>query len=305
MRWQRKAAIMRFCARLPFGDRLYKQGQKSFGRLRADPMSRLTMQIEMARWLQVHGLGVESKRFLEVGTGHIPVVPIGLFLTGAARVDTFDLHRRIDWGLTRDALSWIASNRQIVEPLYQGVVAASVFEARFAVLARMWRTPQRFCEEARICYRAPSDAAHTGLPSGSIDCQFSMTVLEHIPPAIISDILVEARRLLALGGLAIHFIDLSDHFQHQDASIKQINFLRFGEEEWQRMAGNEFAYCNRLRGSDYSMLFARSGYETLRMEAVLDEESLQALREGFVIDPIFKPYEAQDICVSSVKLLLQ
>ena len=33
MHWKTKAAIMRLCAALPYGDRIYKVGQKRFGRL--------------------------------------------------------------------------------------------------------------------------------------------------------------------------------------------------------------------------------------------------------------------------------
>ncbi len=51
MHWTQKAAIMRLSAGLPFGDRLYKLGQKLLGRLCVDPMSRLPMQVEMVRWL--------------------------------------------------------------------------------------------------------------------------------------------------------------------------------------------------------------------------------------------------------------
>ena len=40
----------------------------------------------------------------------------------------------------------------------------------------------------------------------------------------------------------MHFVDLSNHFQHQDQSITRINFLKFSDLEWNRIAGNEFAY---------------------------------------------------------------
>jgi len=48
---------------------------------------------------------------------------------------------------------------------------------------------------------------------------------------------------------------LSIHFQHQDNSISRINFIRFSDNEWTNIAGNQFAYCNRLRVNDYLNLF--------------------------------------------------
>ena len=62
-------------------------------------------------------------------------------------------------------------------------------------------------------------------------------------------------------GITIHFIDLSDHFQHQDKSITSINFLHYSEKEWERIAGNQFAYCNRLRAGDYLALFEEAGFD--------------------------------------------
>ena len=76
-----------------------------------------------------------------------------------------------------------------------------------------------------IEYLALMDTAHMRLPDDSIDCHFSITVLEHIPRGNIQRIFLEAVRVLKSGGLAIHFVDLSDHFQHQDPRITRINFF--------------------------------------------------------------------------------
>ena len=304
VRWQRKAAIMRIAAQLPYGDRLYRWCQKKMGRLRADPMNRLQMQVEMVKWLGEQGISIEGASLFEVGTGHIPIVPIGFFLSGATQVITVDLHRRIDWELTRDSLEWIASHPREVQELYADVVSGDVFDERFAVVAQWRDNPSRFLKEADIEYMAPMDAAHTDLPSESMDCHFSVTVLEHIPLAVLAPIFTEAKRILKSTGIAMHFVDLSDHFQHQDQSITRINFLRFSDSAWNRIAGNEFAYCNRLRASDYLRLFAKTGYRTLRVEAKLDAES-PSLGQGFILDPSFSSYEFRDICIHSLKIMLQ
>ncbi|MBE9572765.1 MAG: methyltransferase domain-containing protein, partial [Proteobacteria bacterium] len=52
------------------------------------------------------------------------------------------------------------------------------------------------------------------MPDASIDYHISTTVFEHIPGKDIERILNEAKRILKREGIAIHFIDLSDHFQH-------------------------------------------------------------------------------------------
>jgi hypothetical protein len=213
-------------------------------------MKRLPAQVKMVRWLNEQEIAIEDCTFFEVETSHIPLVPIGFFLSGAGRIITVDLHRRMDWELTRGSLEWIVSHRHEFESIYQGNVASkAVFDERFGTIVKEKSIPQRFQEGARIVYLVPMDAANTQLPENIVDWHFSVTTLEHIPEAVLRDILAEAKRILKPTGIAIHFVDLSDHFSHKDRSISSINFLKFSDSEWNRLAGNEFAYCHRLRAA--------------------------------------------------------
>ena len=268
-------------------------------------MSRLPAQAEMAKWILASGREIVGKRLLEVGTGHVPLVPIGFYLCGAQSVATIDLHRRIEWGLTHECLKWIAAHRQEVFGVYQDLVPKSLFDERFGVLERCQSTPQLFLEEAAIAYLAPMDAAKTSLPSESVDFHFSVTTLEHIPPAVLVDIFIEANRILKSNGIAIHFVDPTDHFQHQDPTIPRMNFLQFSEKEWLRIAGNEFAYCNRMLPTDYMRLFAEQGYELLRVDVETDHASMLALDKGFPVADNFKEYAAEDLCSRSLRVILR
>ena len=275
-----------------------------FGDLRAQPERRLVAQIEMARWLRQYQLPVANARLVEVGTGHIPVVPIGFYLAGAESTVTVDINRRIDWALTRDTLEWIAANREKLQKLYAGdVTQSATFGQRFDVLVASKAQPKRFLEKAGIEYLAPKDAAKTGLPAGSVHCHYSMTVLEHIPEAALCDILAEAGRILAPGGVALHFIDTSDHFQHQDRSIERINFLRYSDDEWRRLAGNQFGYCNRMRASDLLRLASSVGLIAVRTEIDIDERSKEALRAGFPLAERFARYERDDLCATELRVM--
>jgi hypothetical protein len=305
IRWRQKAAVARICARLPLGDRLYRFGQRHFGELRAAPARRLAVQAEMLRWLHGAGLVVHDCNLLEVGTGHIPVLPIGFYLSGARGCTTVDLNRRLDWGLTRATLGWIAAHRDEVKLLYSPVVERVVLEERLATLVELRHHPARFLEHAAIRYLAPEDAARLPLPAASVDCHYSMTVLEHIAPAALRDILREARRVLKPQGVALHFIDPSDHFAHADRSISAINFLRYSEPQWQHLAGNEFAYCNRLRASDFVALGAELGFRELRRETTIDAGARQLIGRGFEVDPGFAHYSVDDLCTTSLRVMWQ
>lgn len=304
MRWKRKAAIARVCARLPLGATLYKIGQKRFGDLRARPEVRLTAQAEMVRWLTRYGMPTVKKSFLEVGTGHIPVIPIGFYLAGADQTITVDVHRRIDWDLTRASLEWIAAHRAHLGVLYSSdIVDKALFDERFATLSESVSDPRKFFEKAGIRYVAPGNAADTQLPSASLDCHCSMTVLEHIPADILSGIFREAKRILKPDGVALHFIDPSDHFQHQDRSITPLNFLKYSDEEWERLAGNEFAYCNRLRASDFLKLASDAGFIKIRSEIAIDESSKNAIHNGFEVAERFRRYELDDLCTRTLRVM--
>lgn len=306
MRWERKAAITRICANMPYGDKVYKFGQRYVGQLRAKPMGRLSTQVEMARWLAGHGIPIVKGKFLEVGTGHIPMVPIGFYLAGADRVITVDLNRRIDWQLTQESLEWMAFNRAEVSTLYgEDIVPRDIFEERFARLVESTSDPQRFLDQAGIEYLAPGDAGSTRLAVESVDCHFSVTVLEHIPEGNLREIFIEAKRILRVDGVALHFIDPSDHFEHQDKTITPINFLKYSDDEWQRLAGNQFAYCNRLRASDFLKMFSNLGFITVRSETTIDERSTNILQQGFVVDKRFRDYGLNDLCSTALRIMLK
>lgn len=98
---------------------------------------------------------------------------------------------------------------------------------------------------------------------------------------------------------------LSDQFQHEARSITSINFLRYSEKEWDKIAGNEFAYCNRLRASDYLALFKSSGFDVCRFETKEDEEAKQSFKHGFQVDESFCDRNISDLCATQVRVALK
>lgn len=150
-------------------------------------------------------------------------------------------------GILEKSLAWMAEKRNNLYEYYDKVVERTVFDKQIDLIDRLKHKPENFLTEANIVYLVPVDAANTGLPDASVDYNISNTVLEHIPKKDIEQILKEGRRILKDDRIAIHFIDLSDHFQHQDSSITKINFLRYSDENWEKIAGIQLAYCNRLR----------------------------------------------------------
>ena len=179
---------------------------------------------------------------------------------------------------------------------------APEFAARFARLMAFDGGLPALLRLMNVEYVAPADATRLALASASVDYHVSYAVLEHVPPETIHGLLREARRVLRPGGMLLHVIDPSDHFSHEDGSITTVNFLRFGDSEWQRIAGNKFAYHNRLRAHEYPELFTRAGVRVIRQQQKLDETALRALRDGFPLHERFRGVPLEQLAVRGITL---
>lgn len=299
MRWRQKARIQKALAASPRGDAAYRVLQRRLGTLAPDPFKRLPNHAVMVRGLRRLGVELDGARCVEVGTGHMPIAPVAFWLAGAAEVVTVDLHRRLDLRLTGLMLARMAREADRVVELYQGVLDADAVRSRLELVGGLADRPLELLDRLGIRYLAPADAARLPHDADSVDVHFSMTVLEHIAPRALDDVLREARRVLAPDGVAVHFVDPSDHFAHQDRSITRINFLRFSEREWTRIAGNEFSYANRLRASQLHRAFTDAGLVVDRVNRTVDDASLAALRNGFPLDPAFQGFDLEDLCTTT------
>ncbi len=300
MRWNRKARIQRACAAAPFGDRAYRVLQRRFGTLDGDPASRVNHFVDMIEWISTSGVDIDGSKVLEVGTGHKPTMPL-LFALSGASVTTVDLNRRLQWDLTADVLAWIREHaHEVAERLTDGL--ADRFAARVGEVDGI-ADPRQSFDSLGIEYMAPGDARQMPFGDGTLDVHYSTTTLEHIPEDDLHSILAEARRLLGPGGIALHFVDLSDHFAHQDESISEINFLKFSEAEWARLAGNEFSYCNRLRVGDFERLIGEAGMRVERDERFVDEDSERTIADGFSLDERFAQIEPSELATTGYRFL--
>lgn len=253
-------------------------------------------------WAQSVGFDIKGKTVLEVGTGHMVDLPTGLWLCGAERVITVDLNPYLSRSLVAKARSIVRKNADRVVKMFGGEDDQQ-FRKRLAILIGTKVPDDRLLSEMNIDYIAPADAANLSLPAESVDLHVSHTVMEHIPPDVISAILREAKRVLRRGGLLIHNIDPSDHFAHDDPSISRINFLRFTEAEWNKWAGNRFMYHNRLRASDYVRLFEDSGANILKQERSVDARSKADLDNGFPLHDPFKGIDKTELATTTISIM--
>lgn len=281
---------------------MYGQLQRRFGNLRPDPFGRVPHHVTMLQTLGRAGFDVDGARCLEVGTGHLPTLPILFHLAGAKNVLTVDLHRRVQWDLVRDAMRALSNSVKELVAIYEGLVDEVDIRKRLQTMSNYSDRPADFLTYAGIEYLAPADAAVLPEPADSFDLHFSTTVLEHIEPSALTLILREAARVLRVDGVALHIIDPSDHFAHSDESISLINFLRFSGREWDKIAGNEFGYCNRLRAPELLGIFSEVGLDVITNRAVVDDNSLREIESGFPLDPSFAHFTPRELCTVKMEV---
>ena len=283
MNWKLKAKIQNLISLLPdsLSYSVYYWIQRSFGSLKdgkLNPTSRLLAGIETVKYIEQVGRSPIGATFLELGTGRRINTPLAFWLLGAEKVVTVDLNPYLKEELVRADLSYIAKNKTEIEVLLEN----RIFNNRLDALLEFIESPYQIkalLEFLKIEYIAPGDASHLNLPESSVDFHTSYTVLEHIPPEIITNILKEGQRILKEDGLFVHFIDYSDHFSHSDKSISAINFLQFSDDQWDKIAGNRYIYMNRLRHDDFLRLLSNAGHQILLEEPSIDQNLLEHLSD--------------------------
>lgn len=131
----------------------------------------------------------------------------------------------------------------------------------------------------RLQYRCPCDAANTGLPGESFDLVFSHAVFEHVRQP--REVLLETARLLKVGGVASHQIDLRNHIDQSRPNAHRY----VSHRTWQWMTSNRSVFINRLARSDWEALYAEQGLPVERVveteRASLPPEELSAVHREF------------------------
>ncbi len=283
MHWKQKALMQNAISLLPSSASYaaYYWMQRHFGGWRqVNPIGTLTDGVEAWRRIVSRGRNPAGGIFLEVGTGGLPLIPMANWLMGAQKTITLDLNPYLKGELIAECLQFVRHNRDEIKSVFHGFLDKSRFSDLIAYIEDGRFSVRSFLDLCGIDYRAPTNAASTGLADGSVDFHTSHNVLEHIPPAVLRAILHEGVRVLKDSGLLVHRVDYSDHFSHSDPGISAINFLQYSERTWRLLAENRYMYMNRLRHDDFIALFGALPLRTVEAEPESDARSRELLESG-------------------------
>ncbi|WP_267359208.1 MULTISPECIES: class I SAM-dependent methyltransferase [unclassified Methylobacterium] len=235
-------------------------------------------------------------RVVEIGTGWFPVVPIAIWLCGAEEVETYDLVRhateaRIAATVGHFLAAW--DDGRLVQAL------PHADRDRVARLERMVRgaAPGGFAEGlTNLGIRYTVAPLQADASARRADLVFSTAVLEYLPYSALVALLQASRARLSPGGVASHWIDLSDEYAYFDKSITPFNFLRFSDRAW-RLINNPIIPLSRLRLGDYRHAFAQAGFAKCAFEPALGSaEDLACVP----IAPAFRGRPDEDLLALSV-----
>lgn len=185
---------------------------------------------------------LDGKCVAEIGSGKFLSHAVGLKILGAKEVVSFDLNRQFD----RKAAILSYDQQVMAKKIFSALVPSSIYSKKMDVIKKSNFDLVKL-EKYGIKYLAPFDL-HDYDKNGNFDLIISYTVLEHVPPAAISELLVKSIDTLKNGAFFCHFIDLEDHKDSQDNPFE---FLRV--DKWTDT--DCFHRGNRLRLKDWEDIF--------------------------------------------------
>jgi len=225
---------------------------------------------------------------MEFGAGRNLLTPLLLSAAGAREVHVFDIDR-------------LATTEQV------NYVIRQLTSRNHPIVKGGWREIQDLDEDLRRLYRirycAPADARDTRLPTDSIDFICSTSTLEHIKRDDISSILAESQRICTPNGLLSFIIDYHDHYATADPGITRFNFYRYSEKSW-RWFNPPNHFQNRMRHSDYELLFDESGLTALEHRPVIPTEDFRYL-DNMPMSKAFSHYSSEDLLALNGFFLLK
>lgn len=157
------------------------------------------------------------------------------------------------------------------------------------------RSIREVLELCNATYLTQGLASLRELDDCSVDFVFSNAVYEHIRRSEVAPMTREIARILTVGGVTSHSIDMKDHLGGGLAN------LRFADPVWESswMASSGF-YTNRLRASDFRTVFTEAG---LDVDVLRQSRWTRAPLERSRLAPMFQHYSDEDLAVSDMDLV--
>lgn len=286
MHWKTKARIQQVVAFLPdrFSERVHDWlVPQCVDRRRAQPLHDAATAVHIGQLITAQGQHLEGSVCLEIGSGKRLNLAIALWVLGAKKIVAVDQYRRMDEKIILNDISYMQTHQDDVRDVFQRAEIDRERLDRLFHVALNRADLHRFIEQCGIQYIAPCDITWLDLPPQTIDFHLSYDRFQTLPSTTLLEVLKEGNRLIKENGLFIHRIDYRDRFSHADAALSPLNFLQYGDQEWDRYVGNRCMYMNRLRVDDIEELYQRCGHEIVKLDPQVDPHLLKQLETNQIV----------------------
>ena len=186
---------------------------------------------------------------LEIGTGYFLVQPIVLNLLGWKRIVTVDITRDVFDSALNEQKELLLHDKYLSKIKSRSSLQTEDF-TRLINELRAVHSLDSILKLCDITYIAPYSFEDVDRLGITFDFIFSQVVLEHIPPPVLHELFFYTKKWLAMDGRIVHVVNFTDHFANPgffgDDAISEFNFLQYSNKFWDRWAGNQIAYTNRL-----------------------------------------------------------
>lgn len=221
-----------------------------------DPVEAAAVLQRMAPLLVSAGARLRDAVVVELGPGRSTELSAACVLTGAREALLVDTDLRVPAD-ARDPRRYSALPDALAAHAPDFLHAAGG-----ATIADLEERLRRLDDLALTCRAYSGD--RLPVEAGSVDLILSKSVLEHVAPGDVRDLLADQARALRPGGVAVHLIDLRDH-THIDgddgANGDWLEALQWPEPLFRAMFSRRATAINRLRLPEWRGLFSAAGLE--------------------------------------------
>ncbi len=235
------------------------------------------------------GVDLENKVVVELGPGQTPDMLFSALLFGASRAIGLDVNSYLKTKITlvadyEETVGWIS------EAVVNGQLpnTQAFDEGRFS--------EKNFLSDDYLEIKL-YDGLNFPLEDETVDIIWSKSVLEHVKDH--ECVISEMRRVLKIGGVMCHIIDLRDHTTFQNGE-DWLRFLRYGNVLWNLMTSNRSTWSNRLRSSQWEDAFGDAGFGLLHKEIEALPFDDEFDKERLILP--FQMFEDEDLATAWLKV---
>ena len=240
-----------------------------------------TIFSELKETFNRHNLPLEDKQIIELGPGNSLALALNCLCNGAKKYQMVDKYPRI--------LKTEKQTKYVLEQI-------DYFKNKYHCnLDKFINKDTLEFDPESLLYAQDSVEDLRTISSDSIDVILSISVFEHVKN--VDKSFQEMRRVLKVGGVMYHKIDMRDHYNFS----KPFKFLKYSDYAWNNLLTKEgFSYTNRLRIDDFQDMLSKYGFETIELTKNIYEGELPDKK---MINMKFEGKDAGKLKVIGITLL--